>query len=75
MWCREHHTLARCKHRYDTDWNSRFALRQRGDDMKPVALDSIIGDTGYLAEVGNRTEAFEDIVWNLINSTEFISRR
>ena len=31
--------------------------------------------TDYLARVGNRTEAFEDIFWNLINSTEFISRR
>jgi hypothetical protein len=30
---------------------------------------------GYRARVGNRTEAFEDILWNLINSTEFMSRR
>ena len=29
----------------------------------------------YLAEVGDRREAFEDILWGLINSTEFISRR
>lgn len=29
----------------------------------------------YLAQVGNRREAFEDIFWGLINSTEFISRR
>jgi hypothetical protein len=29
----------------------------------------------YLARVGNRTEAFEDILWNLVNSTEFLSRR
>jgi hypothetical protein len=30
---------------------------------------------GYLAQVGDRREAFEDILWALVNSTEFISRR
>ena len=29
----------------------------------------------YLTAVGNRGEAFEDILWSLINSTEFITRR
>jgi hypothetical protein len=29
----------------------------------------------YLTGVGNRAEAFEDIYWALVNSTEFISRR
>ena len=29
----------------------------------------------YIENVGNRVEAFEDILWGLINSTEFISRR
>lgn len=29
----------------------------------------------YLATVGNRAEAFEDIYWALVNTTEFISRR
>jgi hypothetical protein len=29
----------------------------------------------YLAKVGHRIEAFEDIYWALINSTEFVSRR
>jgi hypothetical protein len=29
----------------------------------------------YMSNVGNRAEAFEDIYWALINSTEFISRR
>jgi hypothetical protein len=29
----------------------------------------------YIAMTGNRVEAFEDILWSLINSTEFITRR
>lgn len=29
----------------------------------------------YLREVGNRREAFEDILWALVNSTEFLHRR
>ena len=29
----------------------------------------------YLAAVGNPREAFEDIYWSLINSTEFVTRR
>jgi hypothetical protein len=29
----------------------------------------------YLAMVGDRREAFEDIYWSLINSTEFVTRR
>jgi hypothetical protein len=29
----------------------------------------------YLAKVGNRTEAFEDLLWALVNSTEFQTKR
>jgi hypothetical protein len=29
----------------------------------------------YVKEVGNRSEAYEDLVWSLINSTEFLHRR
>src|SRR5439155_3797260 len=29
----------------------------------------------YLAAVGDRREAFEDIYWSLINTTEFVTRR
>jgi hypothetical protein len=29
----------------------------------------------YIARVGNRAEAFEDLLWALINSTEFQTRR
>ena len=29
----------------------------------------------FLAEVGNRNEAFEDLMWSLMNSSEFMSKR
>ncbi len=29
----------------------------------------------YIAEVGDRREAFEDVLWSLVNSTEFITKR
>jgi hypothetical protein len=29
----------------------------------------------YIAKVGNRTEAFEDLLWALLNSTEFQTKR
>lgn len=29
----------------------------------------------FIASVGNRTEAFEDILWSLLNSSEFITKR
>jgi hypothetical protein len=29
----------------------------------------------YVAQVGNRSEAFEDLLWGLLNSAEFVSRR
>ena len=30
---------------------------------------------GYISDLGNRNEAFEDIMWSLLNSTEFITKR
>ena len=29
----------------------------------------------YVNEVGNREEAFEDLMWGLVNSTEFLTKR
>ena len=29
----------------------------------------------YIARVGNRAEAFEDLLWALVNSTEFQTKR
>jgi len=31
--------------------------------------------TAYVARIGNRQEAFEDLMWSLLNSSEFISKR
>jgi hypothetical protein len=31
--------------------------------------------TEYLAEVGSREESFEDLMWSLLNSSEFLSKR
>ena len=44
-----------------------LARRPNAKEVKTCGL--------YLAEVGDRREAFEDILWGLINSTEFVSRR
>ncbi|MCC7420474.1 MAG: DUF1549 domain-containing protein [Planctomycetaceae bacterium] len=31
--------------------------------------------TDYIAEVNNRNEAFEDLLWSLLNSSEFLTKR
>ena len=44
-----------------------LARRPNAKEVKTCGL--------YLDQVGDRREAFEDILWGLINSTEFVSRR
>jgi hypothetical protein len=56
------------------DHDALDALYLRVLARRPNAKEVEVCD-GYLAKVGNRAEAFEDILWNLVNSTEFISRR
>jgi hypothetical protein len=46
----------------------RVLARSPNDDEKRVAL-------GYVKEVNDRKEAFEDLFWSLLNSAEFLSRR
>jgi hypothetical protein len=29
----------------------------------------------YIAKINNRSEAFEDLLWSLLNSSEFLSKR
>ena len=69
--------------------NSRLSLilRQHPDDQDATAelylltLSREPSDEeqrmvqSYVAEVGNRNEAFEDLLWSLLNSSEFLSRR
>ncbi len=46
----------------------RTLARQPSEDELNICL-------AHVKEVGNRGEAFEDILWSLINSTEFAHRR
>ena len=62
-------------------------LQAHGDDRAAVealylqvlarkpAPEELAVSREYLGHVGDRREAFEDILWCLLNSTEFISRR
>jgi len=56
------------------DHDALEALYLRVLARRPNAREVEVCD-GYLAKVGDRNEAFEDILWNLINSTEFVTRR
>lgn len=46
----------------------RVLARVPNEDEKKIAL-------GYVKEVTDRKEAFEDLFWSLLNSAEFLSRR
>lgn len=41
---------------------------------RPATSSELATCRQYLAEVKNRTEAFEDILWSLLNSAEFLHR-
>ncbi len=41
---------------------------------EPTAREIAIGEK-YIAQVNNRSEAFEDLLWSLLNSSEFLSKR
>jgi hypothetical protein len=42
---------------------------------RPPRFEELNRCRSYLVEVNNRQEAFEDIFWSLINSTEFLTKR
>lgn len=50
------------------------ALYQRTLARKPKPEEQEICQR-YLKKAGNRAEAFEDIFWSLVNSTEFVTKR
>jgi hypothetical protein len=56
------------------DHDALEALYLRVLARRPNAKEVEVCDA-YRAKVANRNEAFEDILWNLVNSTEFVSRR
>lgn len=69
--------------------NSRLAqiLRSQSDDQDAVAEVYLLtlsrepsdrelkACQQYIRDVGNRGEAYEDLLWGLLNSSEFLSRR
>ncbi len=46
----------------------RCLAREPSDEEIETCLD-------YVKSVGNRAEAFEDVAWSLVNSTEFLNRK
>jgi hypothetical protein len=65
----ERQALVGAKHGHDPHGHSVLALfREGGDDAKAVALDSVVGDTGHIAEV-------DDLSLEGLQATAFSSRR
>jgi hypothetical protein len=46
----------------------RVLSREPTEHEQQIVLD-------YVSQVGNRTEAFEDVFWSLLNSSEFMTKR
>ena len=46
----------------------RVLVREPTPDETKICL-------AYIAEVGDRTQGFEDVMWSLLNSTEFLTKR
>lgn len=42
---------------------------------RPPTTEELSAVVGYVSDVGNRREAYEDVLWGLINSKEFLMRR
>ncbi len=66
--------LARLLKQYDDNEDALSELYALVLAREPSAKELAINQR-YLAELGSRAEAFEDILWSLVNSTEFLSRR
>ena len=66
--------LARILKAYPDDKEALRILYLRTLARKPTDKE-LEKCSSYLAKVSNRTEAFEDLLWALINSTEFQTKR
>lgn len=66
--------LGRILREYENDHDALAELYLVTLSREPSAEETAIA-TSYISEVGHRTEAFEDLFWSLLNSSEFLSRR
>jgi len=66
--------LGRLVRRFPDDHDAISELYMMVLARDPSAAELKICRT-YIAEVENRNEAFEDLMWSLLNSSEFVSRR
>lgn len=56
----------------DADALSELYLLILSRDPSPTEIEI---NKNYITQTANRSEAFEDIMWSLLNSTEFLSKR
>jgi hypothetical protein len=63
---------ALAKHKSDDEVIAALYRRALARPPRPRELDTC---RRYLRRIGDRREAFEDIFWSLINSTEFLTKR
>ncbi len=66
--------LGRILREYDDNEDALAELYVLTLSREPSAEETGIA-LDYINEVGSRTEAFEDLFWSLLNSSEFLSRR
>jgi hypothetical protein len=66
--------LARILSSYPKDQDAVEVLYLRTLARKPTERE-LIKCRAYVSKVGNRSEAFEDLMWALLNSTEYQSKR
>lgn len=66
--------LARILKQYDQDERAvvELYLQTLAREPSPQEIETCLE---YVREVGKRDEAFEDILWSLLNSSEFLTRR
>ncbi|MBX3436392.1 MAG: DUF1549 domain-containing protein [Planctomycetaceae bacterium] len=66
--------LARTLREFSDDDDALAAVYRRVLSREPTMEEAAICRE-HISHVGNRAEAFEDIVWSLLNSSEFLTKR